>query len=62
MNKKAQLEIDDISPIGIILGLIGVGVGILVAKQMDSPVIIRVLSGLICGVVCYFIGGKILED
>lgn len=61
MNKKAQLELDDISIVGIIFGLVGVGIGILIAKQMDSPLIIRLLSGLVSGAACYFVGGKIAD-
>ena len=61
MNKKGQFELEDISMAGIVFGLVGVGVGILVAKQMGSPVIIRILAGLVSGVACYFVGGKIAD-
>ena len=62
MNKKAQIEFDDISIIGIIFGLIGAGIGVIVAKQTGSPVLIRLLSGLVCAVACYFVGSKIADE
>lgn len=62
MNKKAQFDFDDMNIVGIIFGLVGAGIGILVAKQMGSGVLIRIMSGIICAIVCYFVGGKIADD
>lgn len=60
-DKKAQMDFEDISIAGIVFALVGAGVGIIVAKQTGSPVIFRILSGIVCGIVCYVLGSKILD-
>ena len=55
------MDFDDINIVGVIFGLVGAGIGIIMAKQMGSGIVIRLLSGLVCAVACYFIGGKIAD-
>jgi uncharacterized membrane protein YfcA len=62
MNKAAQIDFDDINIVGVIFGLIGAGIGILVASRMDGGLFIKLLSALICAVVCYFVGSKITDE
>jgi len=62
MNNKGQLDFDDISIPGIVFGLVGAGIGIIVAKQAGATVFFRILSGIVCAISCYFIGGRIASD
>lgn len=56
------MDFEDISMAGIIFGLVGFGVAVIVAKQMDATVMMRIISGLVTGIACYFVGGKIVDS
>jgi hypothetical protein len=56
------MDFEDIDIMGIVFSIIGFGVGVIVAKQMEAGVIMRVMSGLVSAVACYFIGGKIVNS
>lgn len=62
MNKKGQLDFDDISIVGVLGGLIGAGIGIIIAKQTGATVPFRIIAGAICAIVCYFVASKIIEE
>jgi hypothetical protein len=55
------MDFDDINVVGLIFALIGFGIGIIVANSMDSGLVIKLLSGVVSGVVTYFIGSKIAD-
>jgi len=63
MNKKGQVfEMDDPATwVGIIGALIGAGIGILVTKSMEGGLVLRLMSALVCAVVCFFIAQKITD-
>lgn len=56
------MDFEDISIPGIIFGVIGFGVAIIVSKQMGSELPLRIISGAVTGLVCYFVGGKLSES
>ena len=55
------MDLDDINPIGILLGMVGLIIAVIISKKMGSPVPMRIITGIVVGVVCYFVGGKITE-
>jgi len=56
MLKKAQ-----VSPIGILMGAIGAVAAWIMASQMDAGILMKIISTLLTGGVCYLIAWKIIE-
>lgn len=61
-NKKAQLEIDEINPIGVIGGLLGGILSIIVMSKVEVGIIFKIGAFIGTAIACYFISGKILGD
>ena len=53
------MDFDEISIPGLLFAGIALIIGIIVANSMGSGTIMKLVSGVICGVAGYFIGGKI---
>lgn len=62
MNRKGQIEFDDLNWAGIIFAVVAFGIGMIVSKSMNAGVLMRVISGVICAFVAYLVGGKIAES
>ena len=56
------MDFDDVNIPGILFAIIAFGIGIIISKSMDSGVLMRVISGFVCAIAAYFIGGKIAES
>ena len=59
MNKKAQF--DEFSIVGLIFAVLGGLVSIFITKQMEGGLVLKLMGFAVTGVVCYFVGAKILE-
>jgi len=62
MNKKAQIDLDDLNLVGIIFGIIGGLIAVFIVDRMGSGLFWKLAGFLVSGIVCYFIGGKIADD
>lgn len=62
MNKKAQIEFDDLNWAGIVFAVVAFGIGVIVSKQMGSGVVMRLVAGVVCAIAAYFVGGKIADS
>jgi uncharacterized membrane protein YeaQ/YmgE (transglycosylase-associated protein family) len=49
-NKKAQVE-----PVPLVMGIIGSVLALMMASKMGSGIIMKMLTTVITGVVCYFV-------
>ena len=56
------MDLDEINWMGVLFGIFGMLIGIIIAKKMGSGVPYRLIVGALVGVVCYFVGGKIVES
>ena len=56
------MEFDEINPIGILLALVAGGVGFFTAHQMSVGLFWKIAAFLICGIVGFFVGNKILDN
>lgn len=53
MSKKAQMEM---SPIALLLGLVGAVIAWVMAGRMGAGIFLKLISTVLTGVVCFFIG------
>jgi len=56
------MDLEDISIPGVLFAFIGFGIAVIVAKQMDAAVPMRLISGAVTALACYFVGGKIADS
>ena len=56
-----MVDFDDLSIAGLLFAVIGFIIGIIVANSMDGNILIKLASGAVSAIACYFIGGKIAE-
>lgn len=61
-EKKGQFDFDEINIAGIIFAVIAFGIGVIVSKSAGSTLMWRLMAGVVCGLVAYFVGSKIVES
>lgn len=60
-SKKGQFD-EPAAWVGLLLGLIGAFIGLIIAKRTEAGILIRIMSAIVCGIACFFIGWKIVDS
>jgi uncharacterized membrane protein YeaQ/YmgE (transglycosylase-associated protein family) len=58
MNRKAQ----EFNPMSILLGIVGAILAWVMASSMHSGLLMKIITALITGVVCYFLSAMIADQ
>lgn len=64
MQKKAQIDIGgmEINPMAAVFGLVGALISLIVMKNVETPVIFRILTPIATFVACYLLTSFQLKD
>ena len=62
LNKRGQIDFDDLNVPGILFAIVGAFIGLIVAAKMGAGIFIKIATVLVTAIACYFVGGKISES
>lgn len=61
-SKKAQLDFEEISIVGILGALVGGMVSIWITKQMEGGLVLRIIGFFVTAIICYFVASKVADE